>query len=103
MDQRARFRFGGECHLVHHRLHDRHPPDTLEALIPLLERQTDRAWRQEIEANIDKWWRILEDRAMMDADPMNPQRVAHELSSRLPDRCILTADSGSATTWWAPP
>jgi pyruvate dehydrogenase (quinone) len=27
--------------------------------------------------------------------------VFHELSERLPDRCILTADSGSATNWWA--
>src|SRR5581483_4302504 len=75
--------------------------DTLQALNPLLVRKTDRSWRQEIEAGIDRWWRGLEDRAMMDADPMNPQRVAHELSARLPDRCILTADSGSATTWWA--
>src|SRR3712207_6334600 len=31
----------------------------------------------------------------------NPQREYHELSPRLPDRCILTADSGSATNWWA--
>jgi pyruvate dehydrogenase (quinone) len=38
---------------------------------------------------------------MLDADPLNPQRVFHELSSRLPDQCILTADSGSATNWWA--
>jgi pyruvate dehydrogenase (quinone) len=27
--------------------------------------------------------------------------VFQELSKRLPDRCILTADSGSATNWWA--
>jgi pyruvate dehydrogenase (quinone) len=38
---------------------------------------------------------------MLDADPVNPERVFHELSSRLPDRCIVTADSGSATNWWA--
>ena len=35
------------------------------------------------------------------ADPLNPLRVFHELSPRLPDDCILTADSGSATNWWA--
>jgi pyruvate dehydrogenase (quinone) len=75
--------------------------DTLQALVPLLERKTDRSWREEIEGNITQWWKVLEDRAMMDGDPMNPQRVAHELSSRLPERCIITADSGSATTWWA--
>src|SRR5215217_4828969 len=38
---------------------------------------------------------------MLDADPINPQRVFHELSPKLPDNCILTADSGSATNWWA--
>jgi pyruvate dehydrogenase (quinone) len=75
--------------------------ETLRALIPLLERKQDRAWRQQIEEEVDRWWRILDDRAMQDADPVNPQRVFHELSSRLPDRCILTADSGSATNWWA--
>ena len=75
--------------------------ETLRALISLLERKQDRAWRQQIEDEVDRWWRILDDRAMQDADPVNPQRVFHELSSRLPDRCILTADSGSATNWWA--
>ncbi len=32
---------------------------------------------------------------------INPQAVAAELSSRLPDDVILTADSGSGTNWWA--
>ena len=38
---------------------------------------------------------------MNDADPINPQRVFWELSPRLPDGCILTADSGSAANWYA--
>src|SRR5437763_14542243 len=38
---------------------------------------------------------------MVDAAPITPQRVFHELSPKLPDNCILTADSGSATNWWA--
>ncbi|MBW3599666.1 MAG: thiamine pyrophosphate-requiring protein, partial [Planctomycetes bacterium] len=33
--------------------------------------------------------------------PINPQRVAWEMRKRLPDKCILTADSGSSTNWWA--
>ena len=74
---------------------------TLRALIPLLEHKGDRGWREHIEAEVERWWEILESRAMQDADPVNPQRVFHELSGRLPDRCILTADSGSATNWWA--
>ena len=35
------------------------------------------------------------------ADPINPQRVFWELSPRLPDDCILAADSGSAANWFA--
>jgi pyruvate dehydrogenase (quinone) len=74
---------------------------TIEELLPLLEQKSDRSWREQIEGEIEEWWRLMEDRAMQDADPLNPQRVFHELSGRLPDRCILTADSGSATNWWA--
>ncbi|BBL80033.1 thiamine pyrophosphate-requiring protein [Rubrobacter xylanophilus] len=75
--------------------------ETLRALIPHLRRKQDRSWREQIEANVRRWWEILEDRAHQSADPLNPQLVFHELSQRLPDRCILTADSGSGTNWWA--
>jgi pyruvate dehydrogenase (quinone) len=75
--------------------------DTLGALIPLLERKEDRSWREEVEAGVERWWRILDEQAHEPADPVNPRLVFHELSSRLPDRAILTADSGSATDWWA--
>ena len=74
---------------------------TLRALMPLLEPKQDRSWREEIESGVERWWQILDERAHQDADPLNPQLVFHELSERLPDRCILTADSGSATNWWA--
>jgi pyruvate dehydrogenase (quinone) len=75
--------------------------ETLRSLIPHLRRKQDRSWCEGIERNVERWWEILENRAMEDAEPLNPQRVYHELSPRLPDRCILTADSGSATNWWA--
>jgi pyruvate dehydrogenase (quinone) len=75
--------------------------ETLQALIPHLVRKEDRSWRDEIEENIADWWRLMEDRAMIDADPINPQRVFWELSSRLPDNCILSSDSGSAANWFA--
>jgi pyruvate dehydrogenase (quinone) len=74
---------------------------TLAALLPYLQPKERNGWREEIEENVDRWWRILEDRAHQDADPVNPQLVFHELSPRLPDGCILTSDSGSATDWWA--
>jgi pyruvate dehydrogenase (quinone) len=75
--------------------------ETLRALVPLLREKADRSWREEIESGVERWWRILDERAHQSADPVNPQLVFHELSARLPDGCILTADSGSATNWWA--
>jgi pyruvate dehydrogenase (quinone) len=75
--------------------------ETLTELNGRLKRKEDRSWRETIEENVREWWRITEDRAMQDADPMNPQRVVHELSQRLPDDAIVTADSGSSTNWWA--
>lgn len=75
--------------------------DTLRALIPLIERKSDRSWHRKVEENVREWWKVLEDRAMNEADPINPQRVFWELSPRLPDRAILTCDSGSAANWWA--
>ncbi|MGW4589706.1 thiamine pyrophosphate-requiring protein [Amycolatopsis thermoflava] len=76
--------------------------DTLAALLPLLETKQDRTWREKIEKDVRTWGRILEDRAGQQFDDaINPQTVAHQLSPLLPDDCILTADSGSATNWWA--
>src|SRR3954463_1868248 len=74
---------------------------TLRALRPRLERKANRAWREEIESGVEKWWKLLAERAQAKADPVNPQLVFHELSPRLPDRAIVLADSGSATNWWA--
>src|SRR3954466_7016781 len=74
---------------------------TLQELIPHLIRKEDRAWREEIEQGVTRWWEIVEKRSLEDADPMNPQRVAHELSNVLPDDAIICADSGSSTNWYA--
>ena len=74
---------------------------TLRALLPLLEQNTNAGWRQTIEKNVASWWETLKDRAISSADPINPQRVFWELSPRLPDNCILTADSGSVANWYA--
>src|SRR3954464_11730637 len=75
--------------------------ETLKALEPHLVRKEDRGWREGIEESVRGWWDIVERRAMMDADPMNPQRVVHELSQVLPEDAIITADSGSSTNWYA--
>jgi pyruvate dehydrogenase (quinone) len=74
---------------------------TLAALLPHLEQKPADGWRQQIESSVSAWWKTLEERAMAPADPINPQRVFWELSKRLPERCIMTGDSGSVANWYA--
>jgi pyruvate dehydrogenase (quinone) len=75
--------------------------ESLRALIPMLKRKEDRSWREKLEKAIGEWWELMERRAMTSADPINPQRVYHELSKRLPDNAILAADSGTTASWYA--
>ncbi len=74
---------------------------TLRQLLPLLRTKEDRRWRARIEENVAQWWRELERKAMVDADPINPQRIFWELSPRLPDATIICGDCGSHTNWYA--
>ena len=73
----------------------------LRALIPKLQRKTDRSWRATIESNVARWWEVMDAEAMVDADPINPMRLFHELSPKLPTNAIVAADSGSAANWYA--
>jgi len=75
--------------------------ETLRALLPLLRQQSNTSWRNDIAKGLTKWWRTLEDRATQPAVPVNPQAVAWELSPRLPERAIITSDSGSCANWYA--
>jgi pyruvate dehydrogenase (quinone) len=73
----------------------------LDELIPRLIRKRDRSWRETIESNVARWWETIERQAMVSAKPINPMRVAWELSAQLPGNAIVTADSGSSTNWYA--
>jgi pyruvate dehydrogenase (quinone) len=75
--------------------------ETLRALLPLLEQKTQGSWRDRIARWNRGWHETLHNRAMQSATPVNPQRVAVELSSRLPDNAIVTSDSGSCANWYA--
>ena len=74
---------------------------TLRALIPQLERKTDRSWREKIEKSVEEWWVTAERRALTDADPVNPMRIFHELSKRMPENAMIASDSGSSANWYA--
>ena len=74
---------------------------TLSRLVPLLHRQPDRSWRETVENNVRRWWEVMDRRATVSADPINPEQVFAELSPRLPADAMLSADSGSGTNWYA--
>jgi pyruvate dehydrogenase (quinone) len=76
---------------------------TLAALMPLIQRKGDRAWQNSIIEDVKHWWKVVEGRAHTDGNNslLNPERVFWELSSKLPDRCIIAADSGTAANWYA--
>src|SRR3954462_10197685 len=73
----------------------------LAGLIPQLRPKADASWRTGVEKNVGRWWDVVQRQSMLTAKPVNPMRVAWELSERLPDNTILTADSGSSTNWYA--
>jgi pyruvate dehydrogenase (quinone) len=75
--------------------------ETLRALLPRVQQKSSRDWRQTIEDNVRGWWSTLEERAKQPAKPVNPQRATWELSPRLPERAIITSDSGSCANWFA--
>jgi pyruvate dehydrogenase (quinone) len=74
---------------------------TLDALLPLLERKTDRSWQETVVKNAARWWEVMERRAELEADPINPEHVVHALDALLPDNVMLSSDSGSAANWYA--
>ena len=74
---------------------------TLRKLIPFLKRKEDRSWQEEIMEEVKDWWKVLEAKADIEAEPINPQKVFWELSPRLPDNCIISSDSGSSANWFA--
>ncbi|WP_371656854.1 MULTISPECIES: thiamine pyrophosphate-requiring protein [unclassified Streptomyces] len=75
--------------------------ETLTRLLPRLKRKKHDKWRKKIEKDTARWWRVMERRAAVDADPINPEYVVHALDALLPDDVILAADSGSAANWYA--
>ncbi len=74
---------------------------TLARLLPMLQRKEDRSWREKVEQDVSRWWDVMAERARVEADPINPEKVFAELSPLLPDDALLAADSGSGTNWYA--
>ena len=74
---------------------------TLARLLPLLDTNKHDSWRKQVEKNTARWWEVMQRRAAVDADPLNPEYVVHALDGLLPENVILSSDSGSAANWYA--
>ena len=74
---------------------------TLQALLPLLRRQTDRKFLETAQKRMQEWRELLEDRGTRDDVPLKPQVVAHQLNGLLADDAIISSDSGTIATWAA--
>ncbi|MFF9197725.1 thiamine pyrophosphate-requiring protein [Streptomyces sp. NPDC014779] len=74
---------------------------TLRRLVPLLTRKEDRSWQHTVTEGVRRWRTVMERRAALSADPVNPEYVAHVLDRMLPDDAMISADSGSVANWYA--
>ncbi|HEX6121540.1 MAG TPA: thiamine pyrophosphate-dependent enzyme, partial [Ktedonobacterales bacterium] len=74
---------------------------TLRALLPLIQRKSDRAFLERIQKKTREWNRALEEEGTSMVTPMKPQVVAWALNELAAPDAIVTTDSGTITTWIA--
>ncbi|MDA8219918.1 MAG: thiamine pyrophosphate-binding protein, partial [Dehalococcoidales bacterium] len=74
---------------------------TLQALLPMLDRKSDRGFLEKAQKRTKDWWQLMEQRGTNSAKPLKPQVVAWEIGKRLRDDAIVISDSGTIATWVA--
>ena len=74
---------------------------TLEKISPLLRWKDDRSFLEKAQKGMREWNELMTERGSFMGKPMKPQVVAAELSKRLADNAIVSADSGTIATWFA--
>jgi len=74
---------------------------TLEALLPLLERKTDRSFLDQARKEMQAWNETLAERGKPDRTPMPGDVPADALNRLLPDDAIVTTDCGVNTAYAA--
>lgn len=88
----------------------RHPADVglvgdcrsvLRALIPLIQRKTDRSFLEKSQKRVEVWNKLMEERGTRTDMPMKPQVVTYQLNKLLENNAIVTSDSGTIATWTA--
>ncbi len=90
---RIGLRFPAEVGLVGDARH------TLAALLPLLQRNEDRAFLTHAQDGMTAWRETLKTRGESDRVPMRGQTFAEAISRQLDDDAIICGDSGQNTFW----
>ncbi|MET8911955.1 thiamine pyrophosphate-binding protein [Micromonospora sp. NPDC004551] len=75
--------------------------ETLRALLARVPERSDTQWRDVVQSSVDRWREAAAERAAAPAEPINPQLVLQELSTRLPRRGSVAVDVGSVVYWYA--
>jgi pyruvate dehydrogenase (quinone) len=88
----------------------RHPVDVglvgdcrqvLQALLPLIERKSDRGFLEKAQKRMKDWNSLMEERGTRTDMPMKPQVVTYHLNKLLDSNAIVSSDSGTIATWSA--
>jgi pyruvate dehydrogenase (quinone) len=58
-------------------------------------------WRERVRELVADWWRVAEERALVPADPVNPELVVRTLGDHLPVDAMVALDVGSVVYWYA--
>jgi pyruvate dehydrogenase (quinone)/pyruvate oxidase len=74
---------------------------TLQVLLPLLQRKTDRSFLEKAQKGMKDWNEYIEKEGSRQDVPMKPQVVAAALNDLAAPNAIITDDSGTNTTWIA--
>jgi pyruvate dehydrogenase (quinone)/pyruvate oxidase len=74
---------------------------TLDALLPLVARRTDRAHLAKYQGLMRDWNATLRAQENPERDPIAPQYLAHLLDELAADDAVLCCDSGTIATWAA--
>ena len=74
---------------------------TLAALLPLLERKTDRGFLESAQTDMADWREKMAALEDAERDPIQPQYLMRLIDRQADDDAILSADSGTIATWAA--
>ncbi len=73
----------------------------LQALLPRLERKSDRSFLEKAQKRMVDWRNLMKERGTRDDMPMKPQVVTYHLNKLLDNDAIVSSDSGTIATWSA--